>query len=213
MMNNSPIIDALQWRYATKKFDASKKVSEADLHELLEAARLAPSSYGLQPWGFVVVTDPALRKRLREHAWNQAQIEDASHLIVLCARTDVDEKFVKRYVESIAKTRNVPVESIKGYEDMMVGFVKGETPASMVAWAQRQVYLALGVLLEAAALKRIDACPMEGFDPAKFDEVLALKKHNLTAAVLCTLGYRAADDHSAKHLKVRFSANDVVLKK
>lgn len=212
-MDKSPIIDALQWRYATKKFDPSKKVSESDLHELLEAARLAPSSYGLQPWGFVVVTDPALRKQLRAHAWDQAQVEDASHLIVLCARTDVDETFVKRYVESIAKTRNVPVESLKGYEDMMQGFVKGETPESMVAWAQRQVYLALGVLLESAALKRIDACPMEGFVPEKFNEVLGLKKHNLTATVLCTLGYRAADDHAAKHMKVRFPAGDVVLKK
>lgn len=212
-MNKSPIIDALQWRYATKKFDPSKKISEIDLHELLEAARLAPSSYGLQPWGFVVVTDPAVRKQLREHAWSQAQIEDASHLIVLCARTDVNENFVKRFVESIAKTRNVPVESLKGYEDMMQGFVKGETPESMVAWAQRQVYLALGVLLESAALKRIDACPMEGFVPEKFNEVLGLKKHNLTATVLCTLGYRAADDHSAKHMKVRFAAGDVVLKK
>lgn len=212
-MNKSPIIDALQWRYATKKFDPSKKISEIDLHELLEAARLAPSSYGLQPWGFVVVTDPALRKQLREHAWNQAQVEDASHLIVLCARTDVNEAFVKQYIETIVKTRNVPRESLKGGEDMILGFVKGETPESLVAWAQKQVYLALGILLESAALKRIDACPMEGFDPAKFDEVLGLKKHNMTATVLCTLGYRAADDHAAKHMKVRFAAGDVIIKK
>lgn len=212
-MDKSPIIDALQWRYATKKFDPSKKISETDLHELLEAARLAPSSYGLQPWGFVAVTDPALRKQLREHAWNQAQVEDASHLIVLCARTDVNEAFVKQYIETIVKTRNVPRESLKGGEDMILGFVKGETPESLVAWAQKQVYLALGILLESAALKRIDACPMEGFVPEKFNEVLGLKKHNLTATVLCTLGYRAADDHAAKHMKVRFPASDVVLKK
>jgi len=202
------IIKALNWRYATKKFDPAKKVSEADLNELLEALRLAPSSYGLQPWKFIVITNPELRKKLREHAWNQPQVTDASHLIVLAARTDLDEKYVKEYVGELARLRNIPVSSLKGYDDMMTGFVKGTSKEELIHWAKKQVYLALGMLLEAAALKRIDACPMEGFDAQKFDEVLELK--NLTAAVLCTIGYRSPDDPAAKLEKVRFK--DVFLR-
>ena len=212
-MKDVPIIEALQWRYATKKFDPAKKVSENDVQELLEAARLAPSSYGLQPWGFVVVTDPAVRKRLRAHAWNQPQVEDASHLIVLCARTDIDAKYVKRFVQSIAKARGVPEESLKNYEGIMLDFVKNTPPGDLISWAKHQVYLALGILLESAALKRIDACPMEGFDAKQFDDILGLAQHNLTAAALCAIGYRAPDDHAAALAKVRFAASDVVLKK
>lgn len=212
-MKDLPIIEALQWRYATKKFDPAKKVSEKDMQELLEAARLAPSSYGLQPWGFVVVTDPAVRKQLRPHAWNQPQVEDASHLIVLCSRTDIDAAYVKRYVQAIAKTRGIPEEPLETYEGMMLGFVKNTTPEELASWAKHQVYLALGILLESAALKRIDACPMEGFDAKRFDDVLGLAKHHLTATVLCTLGYRAPDDHAAALAKVRFAASDVVVKR
>jgi nitroreductase len=197
------IIKALNWRYATKKFDPSKKVSEEDLNELLESARLAPSSYGLQPWKFVVVTNPDLRKKLREHAWGQPQITDASHLIVLAARTDVDEKYIKEYVAEIAKQRSVPVESVKGYEDMMIGDLTQRPKDALLDWSKRQTYIALGFLLFAAALKRIDACPMEGFDPAKFDELLGLKKKNLTSVALCPVGYRA-DDPASKSVKVRF---------
>lgn len=212
-MKDLPIIEALQWRYATKRFDPAKKVPEKDVQELLEAARLAPSSYGLQPWGFVVVTDPAVRKQLRSHAWNQSQVEDASHLIVLCARTDINAAHVKRYVQAIAKTRGVPEESLKDYEGVMLDFIKSMAPAELVSWARHQVYLALGILLESAALKRIDACPMEGFDAKRFDDVLGLAKRNLTATVLCTLGYRATDDRAAALTKVRFAANDVILKR
>jgi nitroreductase len=212
-MTKTPIIEALQWRYATKKFDTAKKVSETDLQELLEAMRLAPSSYGLQPWKFLVVTNNELRLKLREHAWGQPQVTDASHLIVLCARTDLNEAYVKKYAESIAKTRNIPVESLKNYEQMMLGFVKNTTPEHLVEWAKLQVYLALGILLESTALKRIDACPMEGFDANKFDEILELKKQNLTTTVLCPIGYRSTDDKTATQAKVRFDANDTIIKK
>lgn len=197
-------IEALKWRYATKKFDAKKKVSDADLNELLEALRLSPSSYGLQPWKFIVITNPELRKNLREHAWNQPQITDASHLIVLATRTDVDEKYVKQYVNEIAKQRGVPVDSLQGYQDMMTGDVKNRSKEAIVEWSKHQTYIALGFLLETAALKQIDACPMEGFDKVKFDEILDLKKKNLTATVLCSVGYRAADDAYAQNAKVRF---------
>ncbi len=212
-MKKSNIIENLEWRYATQKFDAERKVSEADFNELLEAARLAPSSYGLQPWKFVVVANPELRKKLREHAWNQPQITDASHLIVLATRTDVDENYVKRYVEEIAKQRGTTVEALKGAYDMMTGDVNSRSKDAVLEWSRHQVYIALGFLLFAAAQKRIDACPMEGFDRGKFDEVLELKKQNLASTVLFAVGYRTEDDKAAQNVKVRFDLKDVVIKK
>lgn len=207
------LIKAMQWRYATKKFDTTKKITDKEIEELLEVLRLAPSSFGLQPWKFVVVKNPELRKSLREAAWNQPQVTDASHFIVLCARTDVDEKYVKRFAEAIAKIRKVLIESLKGYKDMMIGSVNGMNEVQRLEWGKKQVYLALGMLLEAAALKGIDACPMEGFDPEKFDEILNLKKEHTTATVLCALGYRAADDDLEKAAKVRFPKEEVIVEK
>lgn len=204
------LIESLKWRYATKKFDPAQKVAEGDLNELLEVLRLAPSSFGLQPWSFMVITNPELRKKLQEHAWGQSQVVDASHLIVLTARTDLDEAYVKHYIDEVAEQRDIPEESLKGYHDMMSGFIQGKPKEELVVWAQKQAYIALGMLLEAAALKRIDACPMEGFDSAKFDEILGLT--NTTTTVLCPIGYRG-DDPVAKLAKVRFKKEDVVVVK
>ncbi len=208
------IIEALKWRYATKKFDPAKKVSDADLNEVLEAGRLAPTSFGLQPLKFIVISDAKLREKLKEAAWNQPQITDASQLIVLAARTDVNEKFVKDYVKRIADTRKISVESLKGYEEMMVGSMTQKiNDNSIDNWAARQVYIALGMMLETAALKNIDACPMEGFDKAKFDEILNLKKDNLTSVVLMVVGYRASDDHAAQYAKVRFDQKEIIMRR
>lgn len=208
--NLAELIKALHWRYATKKFNSTKKIPNKDFDELLEVLRLAPSSYGLQPWKFVVVKNKELRTKLREAAWNQPQITDASNLIVLCARTDVNENFVKKFVKNIAETRNVSVESLNGYQEGMVGAMTKMTEEKRVEWSKKQVYLALGMLLEAAALKKIDACPMEGFDPQKFDEILNLKKEQVTATVICALGYRTEDDVTAKMAKVRFPKEEVI---
>src|SRR3989338_95972 len=210
IMTAKPILSALQWRYATKKFDPTKEVSEEDLQELLEALHLSASSYGLQPWKFIVVTDATLRNELRQHAWNQPQVTDASHLLVLCARTDINEEYVTKYVQFIAETRNIPVDTLKGYQDAMLGFVAHKDKAALVAWAKLQVYLALGTLLSAAAQKNIDSCPMEGFDAPAFARILELEKKGLTTAVLCPVGYRADDDSYATAKKVRFPIRDVV---
>ena len=209
MVVMNKIIEDLNWRYATKKFDASRKLTQDDVHELLEALRLAPSSFGLQPWKFLVVTDAKTREQLREHAFNQPQITEASHLIVLCARTDMDEKHVGRFVESIASTRGIPKESLDEYAQVMVGSVSGRPREHLIEWSKRQVYIAVGFLLSAAAQKRIDACPMEGFDSAKFDEVLGLREKNLTSTVLCALGHRGEDTYSGAK-KVRFGREDVM---
>ena len=200
----------LMWRYATKKFDKSKKVSDEDLHELLESLRLSASSFGLQPWKFIVIANPELRAELYKHS-GQSQVTDASHLIVLCARTDIDETFIKRYIKNVADTRKVSIESLKGYEQMMLDFMKEHSKETWLAWIKNQVYLSLGFLLSTAAQKRIDACPMEGFDSEKFDEILGLKEKNLTSVVLCPVGYRSVDDKHAKHAKVRFKKEEIFI--
>lgn len=203
----------LEWRYATKKFDASKKLSEAQVNELINVLRLAPSSFGLQPWKFLIVKDPAVRKQLKGHAWNQSQVEEASHLIVLCVLKKLDDAYVKKFVQEIAKTRGVAVESLKGYEDIMLGFIKSRTAEELSNWMKRQLYIALGFLMADCAAKHIDSCPIEGFDPKKFDEILGLEAQGLESVVLCPVGYRASDDNYANLKKVRFGLKDVLIEK
>ncbi len=200
------IIDDLNWRYATKVF-SDKKISQKDLDELMEALRLAPSSFGLQPWKFIVITDPKIREQLVQHSWGQKQITDASHLIVLAA-VNVDESYIRKYVESMAKTRNVSLESLKDYEEMMLNSIMSRSEEERLNWAKRQVYIALGILHVACAQKRIDSCPMEGFDHKKYDELLGLEKENLSSVVLCPVGYRGDDKYAAQK-KVRFSKDEV----
>ena len=205
------IIDALKWRYATKKFDATKKLSQEQFDTVLESLHLSASSYGLQPWKFIVVTNPEIRAKIKAAAWNQTQITDASHLIVLAVQTTVDAAYVDRFVASVSKTRNVPVDALKGYADMMKGSIAGRTPESVVDWSSRQVYIALGTALTAAAVSGIDACPMEGFDPKQVDDILGLAKMGLQSRVLMPVGFSAADDDMAKAPKVRFSKEEVVI--
>ena len=201
----------LNWRYATKKFDVSKKISAEDFAELLEVLRFSPSSFGLQPWKFVIVHDTDLRKTLRPHAWDQPQITDADTLIVFCALKNMDEDYVKRYVASIAKVRGVAKESLAGYEGMMIGSLKAKSTEAVNQWMRNQVYLALGFFLGECAHRRIDACPMEGFDAKKFDEILELPQQGLQSVVLCPVGYRASDDQYAHLKKVRFEQDEIFI--
>lgn len=205
------IIESLNWRYATKKFDADKKLTDAELSTLTEALRLSASSFGLQPWKFIVVTNPEIRAKLRAAAWDQPQITDASHLIVLTVRKNTDAAAVDAYIESVAKTRNASAESLKGYGDMIKGSFAGKSPETLKEWSSRQVYIALGTLLTAAAHEGIDACPMEGFDAKKFDEILGLDNMGLESRVLAAVGYRAADDAASQIPKARFSKEEVLV--
>lgn len=209
----SDILKALNWRYATKTYDSSKKISEKDLDEMLEAMRLSPSSFGLQPWKFIVVEDKELRKKIAEKAWNQSQVTEASHLIVICAKTDVSEDYIKNFIKDISKTRNISIESLKGYEDMMIGFRRNLSVDEVKNWTKKQAYISLGILLHTAAMKKIDATPMEGFSPEGVDEILNLKEKGLTSAVLCALGHRSEKDASANYKKVRHSLSTVVEKR
>lgn len=208
---SSKIIESLKWRYATKKFDTSKKLSKEDFDELLEVLRLAPSSFGLQPGRFIIVQDPKIREELKTHAWGQSQITDASAIIVFCAKKDLTEKDIEDFVELTAKTRNIAKDNLDDYKNMLLGSVSSRSKSDLVNWNKRQLYLAFGMLLAYAAEKRIDACPMEGFDSKKFDEVLGLDALGLESVAVCALGYRDKEDKYAKLDKVRLSKDKLFI--
>ncbi|MFZ2187222.1 MAG: NAD(P)H-dependent oxidoreductase [Candidatus Moraniibacteriota bacterium] len=205
----SNIIEALQWRYATKQFDPEKKLSAEQLHTLKEALRLAPSSFGLQPWHFVIVEDTELRKQLRAAGYDQPQITDASHFLVLATEKNVDAALVDKYLQSIAVTKNIPVETLEGFRGMLNGSIEAKGEAGAREWAVRQVYIALGVLAAAAAVEGIDMAPMEGFDPQAFDAILGLDKRGLVSRVMVGLGFRKIDDPAAQAVKVRYAEEQV----
>jgi nitroreductase len=206
------LISQLNWRYATKQFDPNRKISTADWATLEEALRLTPSSGGLQPWKFVVVTDPVVRAKLRPASYGQAQITDASHLVVFIAKNNLNEADVDAHLQNVAKTQGVPVESLAQLRGMLVGgIVQAMDEAARNAWARNQAYIALGNLLTSAALLGIDACPMEGFDRAQYDEILGLKAKGFAAAVIATLGYRLPADKYASAPKVRFPKEQVFI--
>lgn len=205
------LLDSLNWRYATKAFDASKKIPAATWDALLDALVLSPSSYGLQPWRFIDVQDPKLRAELRPHSWNQSQITDADHLIVFAARTEITHDDIDRHVARIAEVRNQPLEAVEPYRQMMNGSVlspqRAETNA---AWAGRQAYIAMGQFMTAAALLGIDTCPLEGITPAKYDEILGTRKDGYAVFAAVAVGYRADGDKYATTKKVRYATPDVV---
>jgi nitroreductase/dihydropteridine reductase len=205
--------DYLNWRYATQKFDPLKKISKKNLSELLEVLRLAPSSYGLQPWKFVIVKDQALRKELRKFAWDQAQITEASDLVVFCSLKQMDANHIKKIVSQTAQARSVSVESLVRFEQVLVDFLQSQSLQEMTVWMKKQVYIALGMFLSACAQKRIDACPMEGFVSQEVDKVLGFEKLGIESTVLCPIGYRAKDDRYARLKKARLGKNEVIIEK
>lgn len=208
----SQLLDALNWRYATKQFDPNRKISPEDWATLEKALVLSPSSGGLQPWAFVVVNDPATREKLLPVSYGQKQVTDASHLVVFAAKQDFSEAGVDAHIARTAEVRQVPVESLKPFRDMLAGgIVNAMDTATRNAWAGRQVTIALGVLLTSAALLGIDACPMEGFDPSQYDDILGLSAKGLSSIAICTLGYRSQGDDYASLKKVRFPQEQVII--
>jgi nitroreductase len=202
---------ALEWRYATKKFDPSKKISAEQWRVLEKSLQLSPSSFGLQPWKFIVVEDAKIRASLREFSWGQSQIVDASHMVVFCMRRDLNSVDVDKHINCIAETRGAPLAALADYKKMMLDFVSRPADAFDVnGWAMRQVYIALGIFLQTAALMEIDACPMEGLVPSKYDEILNLNGSGYSSVVVATAGYRAQDDQLAKAKKVRYPLSQVV---
>lgn len=210
MIKTEELNEALKWRYAVKKFD-TKPIPPAIWKTLEDSLVLTPSSYGLQPWKFLIVENKEIREKLVPVSWNQRQIADASHLVVFAVKEKVDEALVQSYVEQIAKVRNIDVSTLDGYKNMMIGdVVKGPRSAWSFEWAARQAYIAAGSLSTASALLGVDTCIMEGFDPGQYDEILGLKGTGWKSVVVMTVGYRADDDGYAKLKKVRFDHDTVV---
>ncbi len=208
---SSQLLDALNWRYATKSFDPGRKIPDDTWAALEESLVLTPSSYGLQPWKFLVITDKPLRESLVPHAWRQRQVADCSHLVVMAVKRKMTEADIDRFIHRIAEVRGGTADALAGFKKMMVDdVVTGERGRWAAEWAARQAYIALGQFMTGAALLGIDTCPMEGFEPQKFDEILQLAGEGLTTAVLCPAGYRSADDRHATLPKVRFKAADVI---
>ncbi|TAJ13476.1 NAD(P)H-dependent oxidoreductase [Marinilabiliaceae bacterium JC017] len=206
------IIEKLNWRYATKQFDTEKKLTGAQLIRVLSATNLAASSFGLQPYNVLVIEDTEIRKRLREAAWGQSQVTDASQVIVFAAKTNLSDTHVDEFIQRISQTRNIPVEALAEYEGMMKGAINARPQEMLTQWAARQAYIALGFLLETCAVEAIDACPMEGFENDKFDDILGLKGKHLTSVVMATVGYRSSEDKYQHLGKVRKTLDELVIK-
>lgn len=209
-INSANLLEALKWRYATKVFDATKKIPADIWADLEESLVLTPSSFGLQPWKFFVITDSVLREKLIPFAWNQRQVADASHLVVMTVRSSYVEADVDANMQRIAEVRGGTPDALLGFKAMIMKTVSGLSQQDIVQWAKCQSYIALGQFMTSAAMLGIDTCPMEGFESDKFDEILGLTARGLTAAVLCPAGYRSTDDRYASLPKVRFATADVI---
>jgi nitroreductase len=205
------LLAALNWRYATKKFDPAKKIPAATWAALEQSLILAPSSFGLQPWKFIVVDDPVVRQQLVAASRGQNQIVDAARMVVFTVHQDLGEADVTHFVQRIAQVRGVTVESLAPYHKIMVQSLAGaKAGGTLDAWQSRQVYIALGQFMASAALLGVDTCPMEGVNPAQYDAILGLAGTSFTTLCVCTAGYRATDDQYAAAPKVRFPAAEVV---
>ena len=209
--NPAALLAQLQWRYATKKFDAARKIAPEAWSALEHALLLTPSSFGLQPWKFIVITDPSVKQQLVPVSWNQTQSADCSHHVVFAVRKVVGDVEVDRFIESIVKIRGGSAESLKGYRDMMTGFAsKAAKEGWMREWGIRQLYIALGNFMTSAAMLGVDTCPMEGISPGDYDRILGLEGTEFETVVACAAGYRSAEDKHASLPKVRFPASEII---
>jgi nitroreductase len=205
------LLENLNWRYATKKFDPSKTIAPEVWAALEDALVLSPSSYGLQPWKFLIVTSPEIKEQLKSLSWNQSQVTDCSHYVVFTIKKNLTAADVDRFVECTATIRDISVESMKRYRDLIVGdVVYGARSLNINEWATRQAYIALGNFMTSAALVGVDTCPMEGLDPVKYDRFLELPQKGFATVVACAAGYRAEDDKHATFAKVRFPNAEMV---
>lgn len=203
------LIKNLEWRYATKKFDPTRKVSHEAMNQLKRAIQLAVSSYGLQFYKVLIIEDPEVREQLKPASWNQSQITDASHLFVFCNYADVNDQDVDDFIRLTSETRGIEFSQIRGYGDFIKGKLNEKSDTQKQNWLERQPYIALANLLMACAELKIDACPMEGFEPEKYNEILGLDQQGLNACVIATVGYRDSSDRSQALPKVRKPMNEL----
>ena len=218
-MDNSPptmsittenLLSALRWRYATKKFDPARKIPDETWDAIEESLVLTPSSFGLQPWKFLTIADPAVRAVLTGASWNQPQVADASHYVVLTARTDLSAPDIDAWMERMTEVQGTSLESVAPLKGMIEGFASSMSQEARQGWNIRQAYIALGQLMTSAAMLGIDACPMEGISAVDYDRILGLEGSGYATVVACALGYRAADDKYASAPKARFGKSRVI---
>ena len=210
-LDGKTLLASLNWRYATKNFDSSTVIPESTWRTLEEALILTPSSYGLQPWRFIVVVDDGMKQRLLPYSWNQRQVTDCSHYVVFAAVKAISEKEIDRFIARTAEVRGTTPDSMAGYRGMMIkDIVTGQRGETAHHWAAQQAYIALGNFMTVAALLGVDTCPMEGFVAGEYDKILDLEVRGLTAAVCCAAGYRSNTDKYAGLAKVRFPHHEIV---
>lgn len=197
------LINHLKWRYATKKYDTSKKVSSEDISKIKEAINLAPTSYGLQLFKVLDIQDKAIRERLKPASWNQSQITDASHLFVFCSYTDAGGTEVNAYMQRKAEVQGLDLKDLKGYGDFVKGALASRAKEEKQIWMSKQTYIALSNAMTACAALKIDSTPMEGFDPNAYGEILGLDTKELKASVVLAIGYRSSEDATQHSAKVR----------
>ena len=205
------IIDSLQWRYAAKKFNASKQLSASQINTLKEAFNLTATSYGLQPIKLVVIQNKEIQEKLVEHSWNQKQIEQASHVLVICIPEKYTSEEVESYFNLVKKFRNTPDEILNPFKEFLTAEISQKSQEELFVWNKNQAYLALGNLLTVCAIEKIDSCPMEGFIPQKYDEILNLKDHNLKSILVLPVGFRAEDDYMKDLTKVRKNIEETII--
>jgi nitroreductase len=206
---NNQLIEALQWRYATKKYDPTFQLDSKDKETLEQVLQLTPTSYGLQPLHFIWLEDTALLEKTKTLAWNQQQIVDAAGVLVLCTKTELTPADLDAHADLMRDTRDMQEEQIKGFRAHLHAAIGNKPAEHIQVWNDKQAYIALGQLLTACALLQLDATPMEGFDPAALDELLELKEKGLHSVLICTIGKRAADDHYQHLQKVRRPKNSL----
>jgi nitroreductase len=204
-------IKNLHWRYATKKFDPTKKLSQDVIQTLKEAFNLTATSYGLQPIRLLVIENPEIKNDLVEFSMHQQQVKDASHLLVFCVVTAMDAKYITNYFDLVEKERGTSKTILSPFRDILIGEFKQKKEIEIFNWAKNQAYLAMGNLLTVCALESIDSCPIEGFEPEKYDEYLKLNERGLKSVLVLPVGYRAEDDFFAEFKKVRQGVEAVVI--
>lgn len=206
------VLESLKWRYATKKFDPNKKLNESQIQGILEVLNLTPTSYGLQPLKFIRVKNAEIRNKLVEHSWNQKQVADASDLIIICIEDHLTENAIDQYIDRIADLRNQDKNQprFESFKSMLMKIVEW-SDEDYKNWARKQAYIALGNLMTSCAVEKIDACPMEGFDPVKYDEVLGLRKIGLHSVLVCPVGFRSEEDANSEMAKVRKQHHEIII--
>jgi nitroreductase len=206
------LLDALHWRYATKTFDPAKKIPAETWTALEQTLVLTPSSFGIQPWKFQIITDPVLREKLVPASWGQSQPKDCSHFVVLTVKKGLGEPEIDRYLARTAEVRGTSVEALAPFKKVMMGSLgKAAAAGTLDTWQSHQIYIALGQFMAAAALLGVDTCPMEGLDPVQYDEILGLNGTGYATVVACAAGYRSTTDKYAAMPKVRFKSEDVII--